>query len=178
MPCVHVFKIHNALGIRCLYSLRVDYTSQNSYDSIHCLRLLGDLVTYIAIIPDRAFWSKKAHPGATQDYMESYPEQVDPDEYTPTTENSLYKTINLSAVRPYSFRYKAFYRLPRPFQVRRERKSFSVAVQAWKDKSSRRVSIPRGRHISHADQVLHLNVVYMPLVANPAEKSWKCRPLR
>lgn len=55
---------YNALGTRFLYSLRVDYTSQNSYDSIHCLRLLGDLVTYIAIIPDRAFWSKKAHPGA------------------------------------------------------------------------------------------------------------------
>lgn len=64
-------RTYNALGIRCLYSLRVDYTSQNSYDSIHCLRLLGDLVIYIAIIPDRAFWSKKAHPGAAQYYIES-----------------------------------------------------------------------------------------------------------
>lgn len=29
--------IYSALGIRCLYSLRVDYTSQNSYEFIHCV---------------------------------------------------------------------------------------------------------------------------------------------
>lgn len=43
--------IYNALGIRCLYSLRVDYTSQNSYDSIHYLRLLRDPAIYTAVIP-------------------------------------------------------------------------------------------------------------------------------
>lgn len=89
---------YNALGTRCLYSLRVDYTSQNSYHSIHCLRLLGDLAIYIVVIPNRAFRPKKAHPGAAQYYMESLFEQIDPDEYTPTTENSLYKTTNLSRV--------------------------------------------------------------------------------
>lgn len=109
-------RTHNALGIRCLYSLRVDYTSQNSYDFIHCLRLVGDIAIYIAIIPNRVFRPKKAHPGAAQYHMESYLEQGDPDEYTPTTENSLYKTTNLSAVKPHSFRYKGFYRLPRPFR--------------------------------------------------------------
>lgn len=107
--------------------------------------------------------------------MEYLLEQDDLDEEISTAENSLYKTINLSAVSPYSFRYKGFYRLPRPFQVRRGEKSFSVAVQARQDKSSRRVSIPR--HISHADQGLHLDVEYMLLVENPAENLWKCRPL-
>lgn len=87
MPYVHVFKkTYNALGIRCLYSLRVDYTSQNSYEFTHCLRLLRDLAIYIAILPDRAFWSKKAYPGAAQYHIESLLEQVDPDEYTSTTE--------------------------------------------------------------------------------------------
>lgn len=51
--------IYNALGIRCLYSLRVDYTSQNSYDSIHCRRLRRDLTTYIAIIPDQPSGQRK-----------------------------------------------------------------------------------------------------------------------
>lgn len=118
---------YNALGIRCLYSLRVDCTSQNSYDFIHCLRLGTERSSNIHcshVYLDRAFRPKKAYPGAAQYHMESYPEQVDPDEYTPTTENSLYKTTNLSAVRPYSFRYKAFYRLPRPFrQGERESRS-------------------------------------------------------
>lgn len=108
--------IYNALGIRGLYSLRVDYTSQNSYDFIYCPRLLRDLVTNIVVIPNRAFRPKKAYAGAAQYHIESLLEQVDPDEYIPTTENSLYKTTNLSAVRLYSFRYKAFYRLPRPFR--------------------------------------------------------------
>lgn len=107
---------HNALGRRCLYSLQVNYTSQNSYEFIHCLRLRRDLATNIAVIPNRAFRPNKAHPGAAQDYMESLLEQVDPDEYTPTTENSLYMTTNLSAVRPHSFRYKGFYRIPHPFR--------------------------------------------------------------
>lgn len=43
--------IYNALGIRCLYSLRVDYTSQNSDDFIHYLRLLRDPAIYTAVIP-------------------------------------------------------------------------------------------------------------------------------
>lgn len=47
-------RTHNALGIRCLYSLRVDYTSQNSDDFIHYLRLLRDLATYITIIPTQS----------------------------------------------------------------------------------------------------------------------------
>lgn len=139
-------RTHNALGTRCLYSLRVDYTSQNSYEFIIVYLMTTERscnIRYIAVIPNRAFRPKKAHPGATQDYMESYLEQDGLDEQIPTTENSLYKTTNLRAVRPYSFRYKGFYRLPRSFQVRREGKSFTVAVQARQDKSSRRLSIPR-----------------------------------
>lgn len=59
-------RTHNTLGIRCLYSLRVDYTSQNSHDFIHYLRLRRDLATNIAVIPNRAFRPKKAYPGAAQ----------------------------------------------------------------------------------------------------------------
>lgn len=44
-------RTHNALGTRCLYSLRVDYTSQNSHDFIHYLRLLRDPATYTTVIP-------------------------------------------------------------------------------------------------------------------------------
>lgn len=91
-------RTYNALGIRCLYSLRVDYTSQNSYDSIHCLRLLRDPATYIEVTPKRACRPKKAHPGAAQYHMKSYLEQGDPDEYISTIENSLYKTKSLSRV--------------------------------------------------------------------------------
>lgn len=94
-------RTHNALGIRYLYSLRVDYTSQNSHDFIHCLRLGTERSCNIHCshtLPNRPFRPKKAHLGAAQDYMESLLEQFDPDEYTPTTENSLYKTTNLSRV--------------------------------------------------------------------------------
>lgn len=131
---------YNASGIRCLYSLRVDHTSQNSYDFIHCLRLLRDLAKYVAIIPNRAFRPKKAHPGTAQYYMESLLEQVDPDEYTPTTESSLYKFERSQTPQ---LPIQRFLQNSATISVGREGKSFTVAVQARQDKSSRRLSIPR-----------------------------------